>query len=232
MQLNPTAIRTAGVFAFITAITTAILTYGPDAARPSEFDEIQQLHSNALYLYKRWILFIHPQISFLAALAAGALLFRKSPACVAVGVIYTFIWAFTEMTQQAYIIDALNNIWRPAYLEATGADKTQWKTMINGLRGISDSLYFVLIVGYSVGAIMLGAAFRYESAFGKNLGRVMAAVGVITALSFLAYYTPATFFLPLIDFWYEWLYGPVQVSARAAFGYWLWLQASQLPKEA
>ncbi|NVJ96983.1 MAG: hypothetical protein HWE25_02460 [Alphaproteobacteria bacterium] len=224
---RPTNIyHTGAVLSVLSALTTAILMYGPNADTSGDFDTIQMLHSNGLYLYKKWVLFFHPQFAFLAAAAASFTLFRRSPGLASAALFYLGIWAITEMSQQAYLIDALNQMWRPAYLAAESADKAQWKTMILAMNGISDTLYFVLIFGFGLGSFLFGLAFPRENNFDKWLGISITLIGGMSLLAFGYYYANASFAGPIVNFWYDWIYGPLQIGVRLALGGWLWRTAN------
>lgn len=216
----------SAVCAIFSALTTTILMYGPSAAIPEAFEATQALHSNTLHTYKNWILFFHPQFAFIAALGAAAILYNKAPAYTAIGIFYLAVWALTEMTQQAYLIDALNQIWRPAYLAADAADKAQWRTIIEGLAGITDTLYFVLIYGFGLGSLVFGLAFLKQGDFAQVIGALTSLIGFMSLVAFTYYYAGAAPLGNIIHGWYDWIYGPLQIGVRLALGIWLWRQAT------
>lgn len=227
MHTNTPFLKTGALCALLSAITTATLMYGPDPDMTdiTNFDGLQALHSNTLHLYKRWVLFFHPQFAFLAALAAATVLAKRSAAFTYIGLFYLAVWAITEMTQQAYLIDALNQIWRPAYLSETGENKDAWRTMIMGLRGISDSQYFLLLFGFGVGSIFFGAAFLRQPKLGLPLGITNILIGVMSLAAFASYYAGAAQAGLVVQGWYGWFYGPIQVGVRVLLAFWLWRQA-------
>jgi len=217
------------ILSCLSAITTAILMYGPDAATPDGFEAAQALHANTLHTYKKWVLFFHPQFAFLAACAAAAVLVRRAPALTLVGLFYLGVWAVTEMTQQAFLIDTLNQMWRPAYLAAGAADKDQWRTLITGLQGISDGQYFVLIFGFGLGTLLIGGAFLKGPGPDKILGAGMITIGIMSLLAFAYYYAGLSSIGALISGWYGWIYGPLQIGVRLGLAVWLMHQAGALP---
>ncbi|MBK9489553.1 MAG: hypothetical protein IPO07_12765 [Haliscomenobacter sp.] len=118
-----------------------------------------------------WILFIHPQVNIIAAFGIGFLLFRKYPFSIIAGTLFLSIWACSELSQQALLIDTLNQFWRPGYLSAlTDTDRTIYKTLITGVTGISDSKYFLVIYGFGIGSSLYGMALIREYGLGKWLG--------------------------------------------------------------
>ncbi|MXO97246.1 hypothetical protein GRI34_12545 [Erythrobacter aquimaris] len=220
-------LKVAALASLASAITTATLIYGPDAA-PAEGLEVQaRLSGDWSYLYKPWVLFFHPQFAFVAALGAAAVLWRARPALVAIGLFYLALWATTEMTQQAYIIDALNQFWRPGYLGAeNAAERAGYETLLTGFRAISDSQYFVLLFGFGMGSVLLGAAFLSSDALGKGVGVVTLFLGVVSLAAFAGYYFgPAAGVTGVTGWIYANLYGPLQTGVRLALAWWLWRQA-------
>ncbi len=228
MLANVDFLRAGAVFSLLSAITTAILIFGPNPVSPNGFEATQALHSDPMHLYKKWVLFLHPQFAFLAALSAGALLGKRSPALIIIALFYYAVWTITEITQQAYLIDALNQIWRPAYLAATGTDQSQWRTLIVGLQGVSDSQYFVLLFGFSIGSILIGCAFVRETGLAKIIGYTSLTIGTMSLLAFASYYTPLTGTSSVIQGWYTWLYPPVQIGVRLLLAFWLFQQSTHI----
>lgn len=227
MTINAQSLKAAGICSLLSALTTAVLMYGPDAPAAENFDATQALHTNALHLYKKWVLFFHSQFHLIAAFGAAALLYRQAPFLTGLGLFYLTIWAVTEMTQQAFLIDALNQIWRPAYLAAGEAGKIQWRTIIEGHNATNDTLYFVLIYGFAVGSVLFGLALCHHDKMARLLGVVISLIGITSLSAFTYYYAGASWLGPLVDSWYDWLYGPLQIGARAGLCFWLWRQANQ-----
>ena len=213
----------AAVASAASAITTAVLIYGPNAQAGPDLMAQAQLHTDGLYLYKRWVLFFHPQLAFVAALGLAFALFRKRPALVSIGMFYLFTWAVTEMTQQAFVIDALNQYWRPALLDATSdAERATYETLLTGFNAISDSQYFLLLFGFGAGSILFGIALWSTDPLGKAIAAALLAIGLLSILAFLGYYAGASAVTPVTSWVYGNLYGPVQIAARIAIGLWLW----------
>ena len=63
---------------FLGALTTILLIFLPNP-ESSNFEAKVALYNNSLYLTKKWILFIHPQVNILAAFGVAYLLFKKHP---------------------------------------------------------------------------------------------------------------------------------------------------------
>ncbi|MEQ9306390.1 MAG: hypothetical protein RJQ14_20935 [Marinoscillum sp.] len=144
----------AGICSLLGAITTSLLIFLPNPIA-SDFESQVLLFENKLYLTKLWILFIHPQVNIIASLGIAYLLFQRFPLQMIVGSLFLMIWAYTEMSQQSLLIDTLNQIWRPNYVNAENEmTKSMYKSLINAASGISDSKYFLVIYGVGLGSLL------------------------------------------------------------------------------
>jgi hypothetical protein len=224
--------RVAAIASLASAMTTAILIYGSNVEAATDFITRTQLHDNPLHLYKRWVLFFHPQFAFIASIGIAFALFRKSPALIAFGLFYLATWAITEMTQQAVNIVALNEYWRPAYLTAGNqTDTAAYYALLKGFEGYSESLYFVLLFGFGMGTLLFGLAFTSAGTFGVRnpetvLGIVLILIGVLSLTAFLGYYSGLSSIVRVTDWIYAHFYGVVQIGVRIALGVWLWYVAA------
>lgn len=211
----------AAVCSFIGALTTALLIFLPNPSAPDS-EARARLHENGLYLSKLWILFIHPQVNFMAVLGMGYLLWRKNAALVIPGTLFLAVWAYTEMSQQALLIDALNNFWRPEYLRAASeADKAMYTTLITGTTAISDSKYFLVIYGFGAGSLLYGLAMLRERGAGRWIGISLIFIGMLSLASFARYYLGATAVHDLVNNVYKWIYSYLQPLVRVAIGLWI-----------
>ncbi len=211
----------AAICSFLGALTTALLLFLPNP-EVADFQSRTLLYENKLYLSKLWILFIHPQVNIIASLGVGYLLFKKYPLQILIGTFFLLIWAYTEMSQQALLIDALNQIWRPGYLNAENeAVKTTFFTLIEGASGISDSKYFLVIYGFGLGSLLYGLAFINQSGWAKLIGVSLVFIGLLSLFSFGRYYLGLSFLNPIVNWSYEWIYTYLQPLVRIALGIWI-----------
>lgn len=214
-------LKVGALCSLASAITTATLMYGPNPPTAETFEAAQTLHQNGLYMMKKWVLFLHPQFAFIAAITASFMTFKKAPTATCFGLMFLFIWAYTEMSQQAYLIDALNQYWRPAYAAAADADKAAWATLIKGSEAVSDSYYFLLIYGFALGSLIFGFALQKQKRAGLIIGLATSLIGLMSLIAFLFYYAGFSSLSDLVGGWYSWIYGPLQISVRLALGWWL-----------
>lgn len=217
-------LKFAAICSVLGAITTILAIFLP-TPETTGVDSKALLHQNILYLSKLWILFIHPQVNIIASLGIASLLLHKKPLQIIVGTFFLIIWAYTEMSQQALLIDALNQYWRPGYLGAENETiKTTFLILIEGVNGISDSKYFLVIYGFGLGSMLYGFAFITELGIGKWIGTALIFIGLLTVLSFIRYYLGVAFLSPVVNWCYEWIYPYLQPLVRIAIGVWIYKQ--------
>ncbi len=214
-------LKIAAVCSFLGATTTALLIFLPNP-EAADFEARVLLYQNPLHLSKLWILFIHPQVNFLASVGIAFLLFRKYSWQIVIGTLFLLLWAFTEMSQQALLIDALNQMWRPGYMTADDeAVKEMFRTLMTAAVGISDSKYFLVVYGFGLGSFIYGLAFVQEDGLPKWIGISLLFIGTLSLLSFARYYLGATSLNGVVNWCYEWVYSYLQPLVRVAIGVWI-----------
>lgn len=214
-------LKVTAMCSFLGALTTALLIFLPNP-EANDFETRAALNNNTLYLSKLWILFAHPQVNFLAALGVAYLLFKKYPLQIVFGTLFLLVWAYTEMSQQALLIDTLNQIWRPGYLQADGeVSKQMFTTLINVANGISDSKYFLVIYGFGLGSFLFGLAFLHEKHLGKWIGISLLFIGILSLSSFMRFYLGVSSLNGIVNWCYEWIYSYLQPLVRVAIGIWI-----------
>lgn len=221
MKNKTSFLQLAAICSFAGALTTGLLIFLPTPAA-ADFESRALLHQNNLYLARLWILFLHPQFNFIAALGIALVLFRKHLVTMVIGTMFLFVWAYTEVTQQALLIDALNQYWRPGYLAATDeASRAMFRTLIEGAGAMSDSHYFLVLYGFGLGSLLYGLAFWKEEGYGKWLGVALVFIGLLSISSFGRYYLGLDFLSPAVDGAYTWIYPYLQPAVRIGLGLWL-----------
>lgn len=229
-QNNPakTFLTATAVCSFLGALTTALLLFLPNPEAPDQ-EARAALFQNGLYMGKQWILFFHPQFNILASIGLGYLLFKKYPLQVIFGLFFLCTWAYTEMSQQALNIDALNQLWRPGYLEA-GDDMSRhmYNTLLQTAEGISDSKYFLVIYGFGLGSSLFGLALMRETGFGRWIGWSLIFIGILSLASFLRYYLGLQLLDKPVNLAYRYIYSYLQPLVRIAIGMWILLEVKKL----
>ncbi|WP_347924312.1 hypothetical protein [Pontimicrobium sp. SW4] len=221
MEQNKTFLRATAICSFLGALTTILLIFLPNPETFS-FETRTLLYNNNLYLSKLWILYIHPQVNILAIFGIAYLILKKYPLQIIFGTFFLLIWAYSEMSQQSLLIDTLNQIWRPGYIEANdGVTRSIFKTLINAANGISDSKYFLVIYGFGIGTLLYGLAFIHEKGLGKWIGISFIFIGILSLSSFLRYYLGLDTLTGIVNWCYEWIYSYLQPLVRIALGVWI-----------
>jgi len=214
-------LKVAAICSFLGALTTVLLIFLPNTVA-TDFESQTLLYENRLYLSKLWILFIHPQVNILAALGIALLLWKKHPLHIIVGTLFLLVWALAEISQQSLLIDSLNQIWRPGYIEAENeVTKNMFKTLINAANGISDSKYFLVIYGFGIGSLLYGMAFVQEKGWEKWIGVALLFIGLLSISSFVRYYLGVSSLNTIVNWSYEWIYPYLQPLVRIAIGIWI-----------
>jgi len=217
-------LRLAAVCSVLGAITTILLIYLPDPVAEG-FATRVLLHQNNLHMAKLWILFLHPQFNSIAALGVTVLLVRRYPAYIIPGTLFILVWAFSEMAQQAYMIDAVNQVWRPGYLQASNeATKSALYSQLVGAGAVRNSMYFLVIYGFGLGTLLMGLGLRKTDCFAGWIGVAFIFIGILSISSFFRYYLGLEFLSLPVDWVYDWVYPVLQPVVRVALGIWLWRQ--------
>lgn len=214
-------LNTAAICSFTGALTTALLLFLPNP-ETTDFESGIRLYQDKLYLSKLWILFLHPQVNMIAMTGIAYLLLRKYPAQIIIGTFFLAIWAYTEMSQQSLLIDALNQIWRPGFTQAQDENsKNIFTSLIQAANGLSDSKYFLLIYGFGLGTALYGLAFLQETGWVKYLGMAMIFIGLLSLASFSRYYLGINAIDGVVNWIYQCIYPILQPLVRIATGIWI-----------
>ncbi len=220
-------LKATAICSFLGALTTALLIFLPNP-ETSDFETRAALYDNNLHLSKLWILFLHPQVNIFASIGVACLLLKKYPLQVIFGTFFLLVWAYTEMSQQALLIDTLNQMWRPGYVGASDeASQAMYRTLIETAGGISDSKYFLVIYGFGLGSLFYGLALVREEGLGKWIGIALLFIGVLSLSSFLRYYLGATSLNGIVNWSYQWIYSYLQPLVRIAIGIWILREISK-----
>lgn len=217
------------ICSFLGAITTALLIFLPDTSSVDPQNTIL-LFKDRLYITKLWIMFFNPQLNFVAALGVAILLFRKHPLEIIIGTFFLLVWVVMEMSQQALLIDALNQQWRPAYLaaeEQMGRDI--YLTLIKGTNALSDSKYFVLLYAFALGSLLYGLAMIREQGLAKWIGFAFLLLAMLGLAAFMSSYLGFENLAATVAWCDTWVYPYLQPVTRLALGIWILSRLDTLP---
>jgi hypothetical protein len=220
--IEPAFLRVTAVCWMVSGLTTLGLIFLPYFYAPLDGDPARRL-LDPVYLTRVWVALLHPLIVLVGALGVVAVRFVAAPGWSIGGFVFFLLWAGIEAVQQGLTLVALNWTWRAEYLQtADAATRERLGSWIAAFDGVSDGLFFVLLIAFVVADLLFaiavwgGPPIQRVVAIGFALA---AGLGVISAL---------TSFGPgvLPDAVMAVLYPLIQPPARTLTGVWIWQQTS------
>lgn len=224
MKLSPSFYRSVAVCSIVSAVTTLGLIYLPEFYRPAEGFEgrMARVHDPA-YVLRSWVYFVHPFITFAAALGVGLRIRALRSAAAIIGIAGFALWACTEAGQQTLTLFAFDK-WRTAYFAADEATRAIIRTNTAMYDGLWDALYFLLLVAFTIGNLSLGIALaRAGRGITRLVGFFFVAAAVLTVTIITGELQWGTLPEPLAS----WSYPAIQPLGRTLIGLWLWSAAHE-----
>jgi hypothetical protein len=224
MKLSPSFYRSVAVCSIVSAVTTLGLIYLPEFYRPAEGFEgrMARVHDPA-YVLRSWVYFVHPFITFAAALGVGLRIRALRSAAAIIGIAGFALWACTEGGQQTLTLFAFDK-WRTAYFAADEATRAIIRTNTAMYDGLWDALYFLLLVAFTIGNLSLGIALaRAGRGITRLVGFFFVAAAVLTVTIITGELQWGTLPEPLAS----WSYPAIQPLGRTLIGLWLWSAAHE-----
>lgn len=224
MKLTPAFYRAVAVCSVLSAVTTLMLIFLPEFFRPVDgFEDRMRRIEEPAYVVRSWAYLVHPFITFAAALGVGLRIRAIRSAAAVIGIAGFALWACTEAGQQTLTLFAFDK-WRAAYFTADAATQAIIRTNVAMYDGLWDAMYFLLLIGFSIGNFTLGLALvRVGTGLTRIVGFFLLAAVAIT--------------LPIISgelqWWTlpepigKWSYPAIQPLGRVLIGVWLWRAANE-----
>jgi hypothetical protein len=215
--------RTAAVCSMISAVTTLGLIFLPRLFTPMEGFEgrMARVH-DGWYQLRAWIYLVHPFLTGTAGLAVCLRIRAAAPVAAVVGAAGFAIWSFTEAAQQCLTMFAFD-AWRSAYTAGDAAIQAQMPTLTTLYDEVWDAMYVLLLIGFVIGNIALGAAFVRR----RGLARAIGALYLCAVLLTLFYLLPELGVPISLGPLEAWVYPATQPLARVLIGVWLWKHAAE-----
>ena len=224
MKISPSFYRSAALCSILSAVTTLGLIYLPEFYQPLEgFEGRMRRVDDPAYVLRSWVYFVHPFITFAAALAVGLRIRALRSAAAIIGIAGFALWACNEALQQTMTLFAFDK-WRAAYFAADEATRAIIRANTVMYDGLWDALYFLLLIGFSIGNFSIG------------IGLVRAGRGVTRVVGFF-FLAAVAITLPIItgelQWWRlpeplaSWSYPAIQPLGRTLIGLWLWSAAHE-----
>lgn len=224
MKLSPSFYRSVAVCSIVSAVTTLGLIYLPGFYQPADGFEgrMARVHDPA-YVLRSWVYFVHPFITFAAALGVGLRIRALRPAAAIVGIAGFALWACSEAGQQTLTLFAFDK-WRVAYATADEATRTIIRTNTAMYDGLWDALYFLLLVAFTIGNTSLGLALARA---GRGVTRVVGFFFLAAAALTVTIITGELQWGSLPEPLASWSYPAIQPLGRTLIGLWLWTAANE-----
>lgn len=223
MRFSPSLFRVAAACSLLSALTTLGLIFLPEwyAAGEGFEGRMARVHDPA-YQLRAWIYLVHPFLVLTAALAVALRVRAMAPASALFGALGFVLWAFTEALQQTWTLFAFD-AWRRAYLAGDAALRAQMPVQAAVYDGLWNALYVLLLIGFAVGNLLLGAALLRQQRLTRVVGIFLLAAFALTLSNLSAEVEGPTLPASLGP----WVYAALQPLGRVLIGVWLWRAARE-----
>lgn len=223
MTFTPAFYRAAAVCSALSAITTLLLIFLPDFFREvTDFEgRMNRVHEPA-YVLRSWVYLVHPFIVLTAALAVATRIRRFASAAAALGLLGFALWAFTEAGQQTLTLFAFDK-WRLAYATADETMRAAIRVQTQMYDGLWDAMYFLLLIGFTIGNASLGYVLIKRSGLTRVVGGFFMAATALTLTLIARELGWPTLPEPLAT----WAYPAIQPLGRLLIGIWLWRSSDE-----
>jgi len=208
----------AALCSFASVATTLILIFGPTLyPSPETLEDRIALLSNPGFQLRMWAYYVHPFVTFIAALGVYVIAKRYDAGFALLGVVFIGLWAFAEALQQALSIVALNWTWRGTYLAADAATQTLYRSHMSMFDALWDGLFFLLLSGFMLGSLFMGLALLRGRGFDLLIAGLFLVVAALSVLNFMAGYNGPPWAGAIANAAYPW----IQPATRALIGVWI-----------
>lgn len=223
LRFHPSFYKSAAVCSVLSAVTTLGLIFLPRFFVPGEGFEARmaRVHDPTYVLYS-WVYLVHPFLTFTAALAVAMRIRTLAAAPALIGLLGLALWAFTEAGQQTLTLFTFNK-WRGAYATADELTRAQIHTNTMVYDGLWDAMYFLLLIGFTIGNTCLGVVLVRGQGLTRVVGYFFFAAVALT----LTYVARELELPPVPELLETWAYPAIQPLGRTLIGVWLWRAATE-----
>jgi hypothetical protein len=208
----------AALCSFASVATTLILIFGSTLyPSPETLEDRIALLSNEAFQVRMWAYYLHPIVTFIAALGAYVIAKCHDAGFALLGIVFIGLWAFGEALQQALSIVALNWTWRGTYLAADAATQALYRSHMSMFDALWDGLFFLLLSGFVLGSLFMGVALLRARGFDLLIGALFLVVSALAMLNFMAGYNGPPWAGAIANAAYPW----IQPATRALIGVWI-----------
>lgn len=224
MCFGPGFYRIAAICSAISVLSTLALIHLPSFYEPNAGFEgrMARVH-DPVYQLRAWIYFLHPFLVLAAAIALAVRIRAKHAGLALMGGISFLLWSFTEAVQQTMTLFAFD-VWRSAWPVADAAARTRLEIQVAVYDGLWNGMYFLLIVGFAMGNLLLGIALAQHRGFTRMLGFVLLVVCALTVRTIVVEVEGPDLLPGALG---RQAYPVVQPIARLLLFIWLWRMADE-----
>lgn len=224
MHFSRTFYKATAICSMISVITTLLLIFLPILFAPIEgFDDrMARIHEPA-YIVRSWAYLLHPFLVLAAALGIAMRIRKVASGAAVIGLLGFTLWAFNEAAQQTLTLFAFDE-WRALYATADELTRERIRTSTLIYDGLWDGMYFLLLIGFSIGNLSFGVALLSKRRLTRVTGAFLVAAVLLTSTFMLA---ELGWNLPSNALG-TWAYAAVQPLGRALVGVWLWRFSDEL----
>ena len=224
MHFAPNFYRTAAICSMVSALTTLGLIFLPYLFLPiDDFDGRMNRINEPAYVLRSWIYLVHPFLAGAAALAVAMRLRTLASASAIVGLLGFLLWAGTEAGQQTMTLFAYDK-WRAAWATADELTRAHIRTSSLMYQGLWDAMYFLLLIGFSIGNLCFGLVMVKRRGLTRVVGGFFLAAAALTLFTNVL---PELGGPTLPESIEPWLYPAIQPLGRTLIGVWLWRAAEE-----
>lgn len=225
-RVSPAFMKIAGICAILTAATTIAVHWLPDLwSSATTFESRVQLHHNAIYTARLWIVLIHCVLVAISMAPIPFLLNGMARLIALFGFACYLVFAFVEILRTSLMIFAVNRSWRAGY--ETGSDDLQRQTFRDALEsfaGVNDALFFLFFAAFTVGLFSYGLALLVRRGVTQAMGLLFLLWGVLNLPDLVG----AIAGNEALSKGFEWVGRYFQPAARVLIGVCLWNVSSQM----
>ena len=216
--------RTAAICSIVSALTTLGLIFLPYLFLPiDDFEGRMNRINEPAYVLRSWIYLVHPFLVATAALAVAMRLRTLASAAAVVGLLGFLLWAATEAGQQTMTLFAYDK-WRAAWATADELTRAQIRTNAMMYDGLWDAMYFLLLIGFTIGNLCFGLVMVRRRGLTRVVGGFFLAAAALTVFWNML---PELGGPTLPESITPWLYPAIQPLGRTLIGVWIWRAADE-----
>lgn len=157
-------LRLTAICAMASVITTLLNTqlvhFYP---APVTFQDRVLLSTHSVYLFRQWVLWLHPLVTLLLAVGLYQAVRATERGWAQAGLLFGFLEKGLEFVGQTLHLFTVNLNWRSAYLAAsTAAERDNIERKLALFADVWNDCYLVLWVSYALFAIFFAVALRED----------------------------------------------------------------------